>query len=137
MLSGLPIWNFGAVQRKFILKNPMKDWKYRQKQLIGVVDWRSNRNFMSALTNLYVCKSEFVIAVKLENLVAIGDGTQLDMFRRQFKHAFIWTIITGRAEKPSSVSEDELFISELDFDSDTMIDTKPLRLVFEIVSKYK
>ena len=130
--GGPPIWNVTTVHRKFLLKNPTKTWPYKEKKLFNAKQWRDDIEFTRALANTAVFGTRFVACIKLENMKVIDENqrTRLNDFRKRFKSAFIWTMISGLSENHLSVSDAEIYIPELEYDIRHKIN-QPLRIVFQ------
>ena len=127
----VPLWPVPTVHRKFLLKTSLKNWPYKQRACHGVTIWDETDNFLGAFQDSYEYGTKFLVCVKLENMVAIHDQSRLDHFRKIFPSPIIWTFATGPSKNPLSVAENEIFVPELEYDSNEIRETQ-LRLVFQI-----
>ena len=125
----VPIWNVSTVHRKFLLKNPIKNWNYKQKHLIGVLEWSENEQFKTAVSNSLAHGTKFLVCVKMKNMKAVYDQSRLENFRKKMKHPFIWTIMPGKSKTPLQIAESQIFIPELEYDPISR-SNRPLRHVF-------
>ena len=131
--GAVPLWKVSSVHRKLLLNRSIKNWPYKEKEMLGVNDWSDDRSFLDTFGNSYQYGIEFLACVKLNNLMIIDTSNQsrLDTFREKFASPLIWTVITGPSGAPSSITESEIYIPELEYDF-KIIRKESLRLVFQI-----